>query len=169
MRYVVRFRGEVYVVTGKWFFAFLSVLVAEATGILSSFLSGDVKSTYAGFVKPPFSPPDWMFGIVWPIMYALMGFAAYLVFRHQGDVNKRQNALLAYGFQLFLNFTWSIVFFRLSSVWGGLINIVALDVLVIFTIALFRRIDKTAANLMMPYLLWILYATYLNAGIAFLN
>lgn len=153
----------------NWEGLLISILIAELTGIVSSLLAGPVSSTYSTLTKPPLSPPGWMFGIVWPLLYAMMGIAAYLIYSSNASKSDITKALKLYAFQLFLNFTWSIVFFRFDMLWFALIILLILDVVVICTIAVFSRIDKRAALLMLPYLLWILFATYLNAGIALLN
>lgn len=147
----------------------ISILVAELVGIMSSFLSGDVKSIYQDLFKPPFAPPDWLFGIVWPIMYLLMGIAAYLVYASSADEKEKKTALILYSIQLALNFIWSIVFFRFGLHWCAFGIILLLDAFVVATIKEFCKISKVSAKLMMVYLLWLLYATYLNLGIAFLN
>lgn len=143
------------------------IALTEATGFLSGFLSGDVKSVYPQLIQPPLSPPGWVFGIVWPILYALMGIAAYLI--HNSGDSHRSNALFWFYVQLAINFSWSIVFFRFSLFWASAAIIIALDITVAYTIALFSKINKHAKMLMIPYLLWILFATYLNIGVAILN
>lgn len=156
-------------IKANWEGLLISILIAELTGIVSSLLAGPVKSIYSTYAKPPLSPPGWIFGVVWPLLYAMMGIAAYLIYNSNAKKADITKALKLYGFQLFLNFTWSIVFFRFDMFWAALIILLVLDVIVIYTIAVFNRIDKRAALLMLPYLLWILFATYLNAGIALLN
>lgn len=156
-------------IKAHWQGLLVSILMAELTGIVSGLLAGPIKSIYNTYTKPPLSPPDWIFGIVWPLLYALMGIAAYLIYKSEAKQSEKTKALKLYAFQLFVNFTWSIVFFRFHLLWGALVILLILDICVICTIAMFSRINKTAAYLMLPYLFWILFATYLNAGIAFLN
>lgn len=153
----------------NWQGLLISILFALLVGIVSSLLSGSVKSTYDSLIKPPLSPPNWLFGIIWPILYTLMGTAAYIIYKSDVEESEKRKALKLYLIQLFFNFTWSIVFFRFNLLWGAFINILLLDFFVILTILSFKRINKTAALLMYPYLLWILIATYLNGGIALLN
>lgn len=152
-----------------WQGLLISILIAELTGILSSLIAGSIRPVYNAYIKPPFSPPGWLFGVVWPLLYALMGIAAYLIYKSDVEKAKKNNALRLYCVQLFLNFMWSIVFFRFDLLWGALIVLLLLDIFVIFTMIAFSRINKTAMWLMLPYLLWILFATYLNAAIALLN
>ena len=149
--------------------ALASILVANLVGITSSLLSGDVRSRYAELSKPLLSPPGWLFGVVWPVLFVLMGYAAYRISVNGMDMEKRRKALFLYAVQLILNFSWSIVFFRFGSPWGGLVIVVLLSVLVFQTIRIFGEIDRTAGWLMVPYLLWLFFAAYLNAGIIGLN
>ena len=152
-----------------WFKALLSIMIANLVGITSSLLSGDVRFIYIELEKPLLSPPGWLFGLVWPVLFVLMGYSAYRIFVSNTNMRQRQKGLYLYAAQLLLNFSWSIVFFRFGSLWGGLLIIVLLDVLVLMMINTFRKIDRIAAWLMVPYLLWLLFATYLNIGIVLMN
>ena len=116
--------------------------------------------------KPPLSPPGWLFPVVWTILYVLMGIASYLVLTSgkPDDI-----ALKAYGIQLAVNFMWPILFFNLNLYLFSFIWLVALWLLVYQTIRLFWSASITAGALMIPYLLWITFAGYLNLGIYFLN
>ncbi len=153
----------------NWQGLLISILIAELTGALSSLLSGTMKTDYIEYIKPPLSPPVWIFGVVWVLLYALMGIAAYLIYTSNIPQHIRLNAIKLYAIQLFVNFLWSIVFFRFQMPWLAFIVILLLDFLVILTIKAFKDINKTAALLLIPYLVWILFATYLNLGIAILN
>ncbi len=152
-----------------WFKALLSIMIANLVGITSSLLSGDVRFIYIELEKPLLSPPGWLFGLVWPVLFVLMGYSAYRIFVSNTNMRQRQKGLYLYAAQLLLNFSWSIVFFRFGSLWGGLLIIVLLDVLVLMMINTFRKIDRIAAWLMVPYWLWLLFATYLNIGIVLMN
>jgi len=152
-----------------WQEALISVLIAELIGLLSSGIAGNVRMEYLQYAKPPLSPPGWVFGVAWTILYALMGLAAYLVYISDNNEKFREQGLILYAIQLFFNFIWSIVFFRFNLLWGSVVIIIVLAILVIAAINVFYKINKTAAYLMIPYLLWILFATYLNIGIAILN
>lgn len=148
---------------------FLSILIAELTGMLSGLLAGNIGAVYKTLEQPPLSPPGWLFPVVWIILYALMGIAAALVFYADADQKEKQSALILYAAQLFVNFLWSIIFFRAEWFWAAAVVILLLDLLVFLTILRFRSISRPAAWLMVPYLLWILFATYLNIGVALLN
>lgn len=152
----------------NWYQLLEIVLVTELVGVLSSLLSGSARQIYTSFVKPPLSPPGWLFGVVWPVLYLLMGVAAYIIYQTPQTLNSKK-AITLYWVQLFVNFLWSIVFFRFKWYWISVAVILLLDVLVLITTIWFYKIKKVAGYLMIPYLLWILFATYLNIGIAVLN
>ncbi len=152
----------------NWFQLLAIILITELAGVLSSLSSGNVGQIYASLIKPPLSPPGWLFGVVWPILYLLMGIAAYIIYQAPQSP-EREKAINLYWVQLFINFLWPIVFFRFEWFWISVLVILLLDVLVLITTILFYRIYKIAGYLMIPYLLWILFATYLNIGIAVLN
>lgn len=152
----------------NWFQLLLSVLIVALTGLLSNLLSGNLGQTYTTFVKPPLSPPGWLFGIIWPVLYLLMGVAVYIIYQTPLTF-ERKKATSLFWIQLFVNFLWPIVFFRFERYWMAVIVILFLDALVFLTTIRFYSINKVAGYLMVPYLLWILFATYLNVGIAVLN
>ena len=127
---------------------------------------------YSALVKPPLTPPDTLFGPVWTLLYALMATAAFLVWR-EGRVQKKKRdvrrALIAFAVQLGLNLVWSPFFFGLQDPQLALIDILALLTAIVWTIILFRRVSIVAAWLLVPYLLWVSFATYLNTAIWWLN
>ena len=151
-----------------WFQLLTIILIAELVGVLGSLLSGNTGEIYTSLIKPPLSPPGWLFGVVWPVLYLLMGIAAYLIYQAPQTL-ERQKATAFYWIQLFVNFLWPIVFFRFEWYWIAVIIIILLDILVSITARLFYKINKAAGYLMIPYLIWILFATCLNIGIAVLN
>ena len=150
-----------------WNTPFFWIAFVLGIGWLSSFLAGDISGVYVLLEKPPLSPPGHIFPVVWTILYLLMGIAAWLVSRSGGP--GKASALFWFFVQLAVNFSWSIIFFRFGLYWAALAVLLLLDILVIHTIRLFRKQNPTAAWLMVPYLLWILFATYLNAAFALLN
>lgn len=131
-------------------------------------LAGDIKGIYETLVQPPLSPPNWLFGIVWPILYILMGVAFYRLITVQ-DMRKKTLPTVLFCLQLLLNFFWSIVFFGNDMLWYAFVIIIALDIAVFACIATFMRHDKIAAWLLIPYMVWICFATYLNLACAILN
>lgn len=141
------------------FFGFLGA-VATQSGL---------EGWYLNLEKPFFTPPNWLFGPVWTILYILMGISAGIVWS-KGSYHKWvQTALYHFGFQLLLNGFWSLLFFGLQEPFWALLNIIALFVVIILTIQWFRVIDKSAAWLLIPYAVWVLYAAVLNFEIWRLN
>lgn len=142
-------------------------LVCVPAIVLLGFLSGALAQSgpdnpwFAALVKPAAYPPPATFGIVWTILYILMGLALAMIMAARG-ARGRGPALLAFVVQLLLNLAWSPVFFALHQLTGGLIVIVLLDLAVLATIVLFARVRPVAAALLLPYLVWILFATWLN-------
>lgn len=142
-----------------------SFTVAFVGGLSST--SG-VDGWYSAAEKPPWTPPNWVFGPVWTFLYTAMAVAAWLVWRRWGWRDARP-ALILYAAQLALNAVWTPLFFGAEQLWLGLAVIVALDVVLAFTVVAFFRLHRLAGALLVPYLLWALYATSLNAGVAALN
>jgi tryptophan-rich sensory protein len=142
-----------------------SFAVAFVGGLSSA--SG-VDGWYREAEKPPWTPPNWLFGPVWTFLYTAMAVAAWLVWRRCGWRGAR-TALLLYAGQLVLNAIWTPLFFGAEQLWLGLAVIVALDFVLAATVIAFFRLHRLAGALMVPYLLWALYATSLNAGVAALN
>ncbi|MDD4858407.1 MAG: tryptophan-rich sensory protein [Candidatus Krumholzibacteria bacterium] len=124
---------------------------------------------YAGLARPSFSPPGWLFAPVWTILYLMMGVALYLVWRKGLAVEGVKVALAVFLAQLVLNALWSFAFFGAESPLYGLVVIVALWVTIVATIVVFAPISRTAAVLLVPYILWVSFATILNASIYLLN
>ncbi|MBI4359166.1 MAG: tryptophan-rich sensory protein [Candidatus Nealsonbacteria bacterium] len=153
----------------------VAVLVCEAAGLIGSvFTISAIPGWYAGLAKPALNPPGWLFGPVWTVLYALMGVSAWLVWKQwdQGSSSIKlrvKAALTIFGLQLFLNAVWSIIFFGLKNPGGALINIVLLWFAIVWTIVVFYKISKPAAYLLVPYLLWVSFASYLNYSIWALN
>ena len=145
--------------------AVLLTALPVVVGALSAAIAGDMsKQDYA---QPPFSPPAWVFPVAWTILYLMMGFASYLVYR---DCDYLLNdAMKCYFYQLFVNFCWSIVFFRFEYYTAAVVVLVALLLLTIGTTVQFNTVNKTAGKLMIPYIIWLIYALYLNIGVAVLN
>jgi len=157
------------IVKRYWKEAFASILAAELVGLLGFLAAGDTTAFYRSLARPPGAAPSWLFGVVWPILYVLMGFAAFLVYREPAARRPQYDALKVYFIQLAVNVVWCIVFFRLHLLWGGFLVLLALLALVLVTVARFTRVNRTAGGLLIPYFIWILYAAYLNLGIALLN
>lgn len=141
------------------------VLSAELVGAVSALLSGGFSDFFTVYAKPPLLPPAWLFPVVWAVLYALMGFSAYLV--RKNGCGGRQLAL--YWAQLAVNFSWSIVFFRFRAIWAAFAVIALLFVLVLLMIKSFARVSRPSALINIPYILWIAFAAYLNLATAIIN
>lgn len=146
------------------------IFICELTGILGTiFTINSIPAWYSQLDKPFFAPPNWIFGPVWTILYLLMGISIYLIIRDGWKKKKIKNAAMFFAIQLALNFIWTPIFFGLRSPLLGLIIIATMWVFIVITILKFYRISKPAAYLLIPYLLWVSFATLLNASILFLN
>ncbi len=147
-----------------------SVLGCSLVGILGTpFTIAAIPTWYANLNKPFFAPPNWIFGLVWTLLYLMMGVAFFLIWR-QGFAKKKVKAAGQFFLaQLALNFLWSPVFFGLRAPLLGLLVIVAMWVLIVLTIGKFRPLSSLAFYLLLPYLAWVSFATALNAAIVVLN
>lgn len=151
----------------KWKQLLINLFIPLAVGGASAFITRGSMDIYSSIVRPPLSPPAWLFPVVWTVLYILMGAAAYLV-TVSGDTEAGA-ALRAYAVQLFLNFIWSPIFFVMQNYGLALLVLILLLVAVIITAVRFCRIDSRAGWLLLPYILWLLFAGYLNAAIWYLN
>ena len=143
------------------------ILLSLAAGALGSLSMGDGLSWYQTLTLPSWTPPSWVFGPVWTTLYVLMGSAAYLVSRSEKP--GRVFVLWFFVAHLVVNALWSITFFGLHEILLSTLVIVLLLFLIILLVAVFFRYSRTAGYLLLPYLLWVSYATTLNLGILFLN
>ncbi len=141
--------------------------VVGLTGALAT--AGGVRDWYPALAKPGFTPPGWVFGPAWTLLYLLMGIALWLVWREAGRSENVRPALLAFAVQLALNALWSFVFFGLRMPGAALVEIILLLGAIVFTIVQFRKVSRLAALLLVPYLLWVSFAAVLNASIWLLN
>lgn len=145
------------------------ILATIAVGALSGFLSrGGMEQYSTDVIQPPLSPPPILFPIVWSILYALMGFSAARIFLAP-NTRSRKCGLNLYIAQLVVNFFWSLIFFNAQAYGFSLIWLILLWILVFFMIRTFSRVDPLAAYLQIPYLIWLTFAAYLNAGVWYLN
>lgn len=148
----------------------VAVLGCELVGIISTpFTLSAIPSWYNFLNKPSFSPPNWVFGPVWTTLYFMMGVAAFLIWKKSFKKKPVTEALTYFLIQLFLNFIWSFLFFGLRSPLLGLIDIIVLWVFILVTMIKFFKLSKPAAYLLVPYLLWVSFATVLNLFIVILN
>lgn len=153
----------------KWRSLLVCLLIPLAVGALSAWLSGGGMQVFSELNKPPLSPPGWLFPVVWTVLYLLMGFASWLVLTSGESKVQIKNALQIYAVQLAVNFFWSIIFFSLQRYLFAFFWLLLLWVLIILTMVRFYRIRQAAGELLLPYLLWVTFAGYLNLAIYFLN
>jgi len=148
----------------------ISIVVSELAGIIgSAFTAPSIISWYIELVKPALNPPAWVFAPVWTTLFVFIGIAAFLVWKKGLDRRDVKIALGIFVGQLALNTLWSIIFFGLHSPGAALIEIVFLWLAILATIIAFYKISKPAAWLLVPYILWVSFASYLNYAIWFLN
>jgi len=147
-----------------------SLILCQLAGMTGPiFTKPAILSWYVSLKKPFFTPPDWVFAPVWIILYILMGFAAFLVGRKGCHQKQTRSALILFGVQLILNALWSFMFFGLRSPLAGLIEISILSVAILLTIQSFLQISRVAGLLLIPYFLWVAFASGLNLSIWVLN
>ena len=152
----------------QWKKLLICLAIPLAVGGLAALLSGGMGD-YKALRQPPLAPPGWVFPIVWSFLYLLLGFSSYRVLISDKDPVEIKEALKLYGAQLILNFVWPIVFFGLEWRLVAFFILVALWVFIYLTIRAFSKIDEQAGDLLLPYILWVTFAGYLNLGVYFLN
>ena len=151
-----------------------SIVGGVIVPILVGFLAGQaiqtsVNTWYARLEKPFFNPPNWIFAPVWTVLYLLMGIAVGRIWNYGIHHRWVKSAVYHFGFQLLVNGLWSLVFFGLRNPIWAMVVILVLLFLIVRTIQQFRIVDLLAARLLYPYLIWVVFATFLNAGIVLLN
>ena len=145
------------------------IALSEAVGITAGILTRkDVQIYSSEIIKPLLSPPPILFPIVWTVLYALMGYGAAKIFISPAS-KERAMALRLFGLQLFFNFGWCFIFFSLQYFGMAFLWLLALIITVVGMIFFFRKIDRVVAYAQIPYLLWLLFATYLNFSVWYLN
>eukprot|EP01120_Amphizonella_sp_Union-15-10_P001928 TRINITY_DN12078_c0_g1_i1.p1 TRINITY_DN12078_c0_g1~~TRINITY_DN12078_c0_g1_i1.p1 ORF type:complete len:163 (+),score=26.09 TRINITY_DN12078_c0_g1_i1:182-670(+) len=147
----------------------ISVSIPFAGGFLGNLLSAaELKRWYPNLKKPSWTPPNWIFGPAWSALYLSMGVASWLIWK-KGGFEKQTVPLLLYGSQLLTNFLWTPLFFGAHKMGLAMLDILLMDLLTAGCIATFYPVDSTAGLLMVPYLCWITFATFLNYKIWCLN
>lgn len=148
-----------------------AIILCESAGLLGSiFTASQIQSWYlTELIRPSFSPPNWLFGPVWTTLYALMGIALYLVWQQKKRNKEWRGAIALFFVQLFLNAIWTPIFFGMHALGFAFGVIIAMWCSIVMTIILFYRQKKIAGYLMIPYLLWVSFASVLNGAIWYLN
>ena len=148
----------------------ISILICETTGITSGLIANTgVNTWFDALNKPSWNPPAFLFAPVWTFLYLLMGISLWLIWKSAAPVAQKSNAIILFSLQLFLNFWWSIIFFKFHSPAFALVDIILLLILILFTIISFSKLSKPAAWLLVPYIAWVSFATILNYSIWVLN
>lgn len=145
----------------------ICLLIPLAVGSLSAFLTKGTMFQYSQLIKPEFAPPAAIFPIVWTILYILMGISSYIIC--SSDSSMKQSALNWYAIQLLFNFIWSLIFFNLQNYLFAFIWLLALIICICIMIIRFYTINPCSAYLQIPYLLWCVFAAFLNFNIVLLN
>ncbi|MDD5270830.1 MAG: tryptophan-rich sensory protein [Candidatus Omnitrophica bacterium] len=148
----------------------VSIAICEAAGIIGSFFTvSSVNTWYKTLAKPDFNPPAWIFAPMWTTLYLMMGVSLFLVWRKGVKSAGVKDALHFFAFQLALTVAWPYGFFGLKCPISGLFIIVILWAAILMTILKFARISRPAAFLLIPYILWVSFATALNGAVFFMN
>lgn len=148
----------------------VGILLCEGVGLLAAWATQTAVTTwYPTLIKPSFTPPNWLFGPVWTVLYAMMGVAAALVWETGRSNPRRRRALVLFAVQLVLNGAWSFAFFWARSPAIGLVVILLLWSALAWTLYAFVRVRAATGWLLVPYLLWVSYAVALNGGVWLLN
>ncbi len=148
----------------------ISILACQGAGVLGSlFTSPAISTWYSMIQKPSFNPPSWIFAPVWILLFLLMGISLYLVWSKGLDYKGARVAIYIFFVQLVLNILWSILFFALQSPLFAFIEIIILWLAILMTIISFYRVSKIAAYFLLPYILWVSFASILNFSILIIN
>lgn len=156
----------------NWAPLILFLLLVLIFGMLGGLItSKKIQSWYKYLLKPKLNPPNWIFGPVWTVLYLLIGLSGYFVYSEDeyGFTNGKVAAFVCYFVQLILNYCWTPLFFGLNWMFIAGIEIVLLDVMIILNIFYFFQINSAAGYLLIPYLMWVSFACYLNWGLWYLN
>ena len=149
----------------------IAIAIPLIVGGLSAFLTKDAMNEFKKLNQPFLSPPTWLFPVVWTILYILMGIASYLIFENK-DIflyEKKEKSLILYIVQLILNFFWSIIFFNMKQYGFAFFWLLILFLVIVLLMINSKKVNKMSFYLLIPYLIWIIFAGYLNIMIAILN
>ena len=148
----------------------ISIIICQIVGLMGSFFTMPaIDSWYQTINKPIFTPPNWVFAPVWVVMFLLMGVALFFIWDKESKNGEKKAAIVVFVFQFILNILWSFIFFTLKSPIGAFVEIMALWIMVLFTIITFSKVSKTAGYLLLPYIIWVSFAAFLNFIIILIN
>jgi tryptophan-rich sensory protein len=151
----------------KLIISILIVFLAGAVGTV--FTLKEITGWYAYLPKPSWTPPNWAFGPIWSTLYVLMGISLFLVWREGLNRKDVQVAIGVFAVQLIINVVWSLVFFGTHNIFGGLVLVLLLWVAILVNIIVFYRISKPAGLILIPYIVWVSIASYLNYSVLILT
>lgn len=162
---------NIFKVNGKKHIVLLILLITliEGTGFLSGFSNISSTKTYEGLIKPSFAPPEWVFPIVWTILYFLMAVSLYRIILRGKQGKNIKKSITLFFIQLVLNLIWTTIFFRLNLYGLAFIDILIMLIFILLTTFDFYNHDKIASLLMLPYIIWVSFAGVLNFVIWMLN
>ena len=152
----------------NWLLLIGFIILCNVIGALGALWTSADSEWYQTIAKPTFNPPSWIFGPVWTLLFTLMGIALYMVWVARLS-QMRTRALILFGAQFVLNILWSYLFFGINNPFASFIEILVLEALIILTIVAFYKVNKTAGYLLIPYALWVGFASFLNYSIWMLN
>ncbi|MFC2061621.1 TspO/MBR family protein [Elusimicrobiota bacterium] len=148
----------------------VSIAICHLAGVFGTiFTTTAVESWYNYLNKPVFSPPNWVFGPAWAVLYTMMGIALFIVWIKAGSIERMKGQMAIFSIQLLLNVLWTVLFFGLKMQLIAFVEMLILIIAIFYTIISFYKISKAAAYLLIPYILWVGYAAVLNMTIALLN
>lgn len=154
----------------NWLKLIICIIAVEFIGIMGGFFtSGSVDNWYLSLIKPSFTPPSWLIGPVWTILYAMIGLSLFLFLTAKQKSKNKKIGYWIFGIQLMLNALWSIVFFGLHQISGALIVIALLWISIVLNFFAFYKFSKNSAYLLIPYWLWVSFASVLNFALWILN
>ena len=157
------------IISPTWKLIF-AILICEGTGITSGLIANTgMNPWFETLNKPSWNPPAYLFAPVWTMLYLLMGISLWLIWKSNTPAPQKINLIILFSLQLFLNFWWSIIFFKFHSHALALLNIILMLILILLTIINFSKFSKAAAWLLVPYIAWVSFATILNYTIWSLN
>lgn len=153
----------------NWKLLVICIAIPLVVGGVAALLTSGGMDVFESVNKPPLSPPAWLFPVVWTILYTLMGISSYLILTSGAEREEVHNALSVYAYQLAVNFLWPTFFFNFQWFFFSFLWLLLLIFLVVSMIREFYKLSETAAYLNIPYLIWLLFAGYLNFAIWWLN
>ncbi|MBQ2705177.1 MAG: tryptophan-rich sensory protein [Agathobacter sp.] len=148
---------------------FICIAIPLIVGVIAGLITRNSMELFAMVERPPLAPPAWLFPVAWTILYTLMGVSSYIILTADASQDEINKAMKLYAYQLVVNFLWPTFFFNFEWYFFSFLWLIFLWVLVFLMIKSFYEINKVAAYLNVPYIVWMTFAGYLNAGIWLLN